>query len=121
MARWWRAPRTPSCSCGSATEISATAFRSPPGRYTLRLLFAETFFGPHNRGKGGPGSRMFNVSAAARRCSADSRSSRRPAKRRAVEKVFHGLVPNAQGQIEVAFEPVVQYAVVNALELTAEK
>ena len=41
--------------------------------------------------------------------------------RRAIEKVFHGLVPNAQGQIEVAFEPVVQYAVVNALELTAEK
>ena len=28
-------------------------FPAPPGKYTLRLLFAETFFGPHNRGKGG--------------------------------------------------------------------
>ena len=55
-------------------------FPVPPGKYTLRLLFAETFFGPHNRGKGGPGSRIFNVrTAAARRCCTISRSSRRPA------------------------------------------
>jgi len=41
--------------------------------------------------------------------------------RHAIEKVFHGLVPNPQGRIDVTFEPVVQYAAVNALELTAEK
>jgi hypothetical protein len=41
--------------------------------------------------------------------------------RRAIEKVFRGLVPNSQGRIEVNFEPVVQYAAVNALELIAEK
>jgi len=96
-------------------------FPVPPGRYTLRLLFAETFFGPHNRGKGGPGSRMFNVVCGGATLLHNFEIFKEAGERRSIEKVFHGLVPNAQGQIEVAFEPVVQYAVVNALELTPEK
>ena len=96
-------------------------FPVPPGRYTLRLLFAETFFGPHNRGKGGPGSRIFNVVCGGSTLLHNFEIFKEAGEKRAVEKVFHGLVPNAQGQIEVTFEPVVQYAVVNALELTPEK
>ena len=96
-------------------------FPAAPGRYTLRLLFAETFFGPHNRGKGGPGSRVFNVTCGGAMLLRNFEIFKEAGERRSIEKVFHGLVPNAQGQIEVAFEPVVQYAVVNALELTPEK
>ncbi len=93
-------------------------FPVPPGKYTLRLLFAETFFGPSNRGKGGAGSRTFNVYCCGTTL---LRHFEIAGERRAIEKVFAGLSPNAQGRIEVAFEPVVQYATVNALELVAEK
>ena len=96
-------------------------FPVPPGKYTLRLLFAETFFGPNNRGKGGPGSRLFNVYSGGATLLNGFEIFKEAGERRAVEKVFHGLAPNAQGRIDVRFEPVVQYAAVNALELTAEK
>jgi hypothetical protein len=96
-------------------------FPVAPGKYTLRLLFAETFFGPNNRGKGGPGSRLFNVYSGGATLLHDFEIFKEGGERRALEKVFHGLVPNAQGRIDVRFEPVVQYAAVNALELTAEK
>ena len=36
---------------------------------------------------------------------------------RAIEKVFHGITPNAQGRIDLDFEPVVNYAKVQAIEL----
>jgi hypothetical protein len=96
-------------------------FPVPSGKYALRLLFAETFFGPHNRGKGGPGSRIFNVTSGGATLLHHFEIFKEAGERRAIEKVFRGLVPNDQGRIEVSFEPVVQYAAVNALELTAEK
>ena len=96
-------------------------FPVPTGKYTLRLLFAETFFGPHNRGKGGAGSRIFNVAANGTTLLRNFEIFKEAGERRAIEKVFHGLVPNGQGRIEVTFEPVVQYAAVNALEIFAEK
>ncbi len=99
----------------------AYRFPVPPGRYTLRLLFAETFFGPNNRGKGGPGSRLFNVYSGGTTLLRRFEILKEGGERRAVEKVFRGLVPNPQGRIEVSFEPEIQYAAVNALELTAEK
>ncbi|MFN7938637.1 MAG: malectin domain-containing carbohydrate-binding protein [Bryobacteraceae bacterium] len=95
-------------------------FPVPSGRYTLRLLFAETFFGPNNRGKGGPGSRIFNVYSGGNTLLRRFEIFREAGERRAIEKVFRGLVPNAQGRIDVSFEPVVQYPLVNALELTPE-
>jgi hypothetical protein len=96
-------------------------FPAAPGKYTLRLLFAETFFGPHNRGKGGARSRTFNVYCGGLALLRNFEIFKEGGERHAVEKVFHGLTPNAQGRIEVVFEPVVQYAAVNALELTAER
>ena len=96
-------------------------FPVAPGRYTLRLLFAETYFGPNNRGKGGPGSRLFNVYCGGVLLLRNFEVFKEAGERRAVEKVFHGLIPNAQGRIDVSFEPVVQYASVNALEVMPEK
>jgi hypothetical protein len=96
-------------------------FPVPPGKYALRLLFAETFFGPNNRGKGGLGSRIFNVFSGGTTLLRNFEILKEGGERKAVEKVFHGLSPNAQGRIDVTFEPVVQYPSVNALELVPEK
>ncbi len=98
----------------------AYRFPVPAGRYKLRLLFAETFFGPHNRGKGGAGSRIFNVYSGGMTLLRHFEIFKEAGEGRALEKVFRGLAPNAQGRIEATFEPVIQYATVNALELTPE-
>jgi hypothetical protein len=92
----------------------------PPGRYTLRLFFAETFFGPDNRGKGGVGSRVFNVFIGGTALLGQFDIFREAGENRVLEKVFHRLEPNAQGRIEITFEPVVNYAKVQALELVEE-
>src|SRR6478609_9274848 len=112
MAKSWAAPRTRNCSFGNGTGTSLTGF-------PLRRV--STFSGPHIRGKGGAGSRIFNVIANGAPLLRNFEIFKAAGERRAIEKVFHGLVPNAQGRIEVSFEPVVQYAAVNGLELIAEK
>ncbi len=98
------------------------SYRLPvaPGKYTLRLLFAETFFGPSNRGKGGAGSRVFNVYCSGLGILKQFDIFKEAGENRAVEKVFHGITPNAQGRIDLTFEPVVNYAIVQAIELTPE-
>ncbi len=98
------------------------SYRLPvaPGKYTLRLLFAETFFGPTNRGKGGVGSRVFNVYCSGLGILKQFDIFKEAGENRAVEKVFHGITPNAQGRIDLMFEPVVNYAIVQAIELTPE-
>ena len=96
-------------------------FPVPPDKYRLRLLFAEIFFGPHNRGKGGSGSRIFNVYCPGLMLLHNFEVFKEAGDNRAIEKVFHGLTPSAQGRIDVTFEPVREYPMVQALELTAEK
>ena len=96
-------------------------FPVPPGKYRLRLLFAETFYGPHNRGKGGPGSRIFNVYCSGLALLRNFEIFKEAGENRAIEKVFHGIVPNAQGRIDVTFEPVLEYALVQGIEILPEK
>jgi hypothetical protein len=92
----------------------------PPGRYKLRLLFAEKFFGPHNRGKGGVGSRIFNVYASGGAILRNFDIFKEAGENHGLEKVFHGITPNPAGRIDLTFEPIVNYAIVNAIELTPE-
>jgi Malectin domain len=96
-------------------------FPVPPGKYRLRLLFAETFFGPHNRGKGGLGSRVFNVYSSGTTLLRNFEIFKEAGEDRALEKIFHGITPNAQGRIDVTFEPVFEYAAVQGIELIPEK
>jgi hypothetical protein len=98
----------------------AYRFPVPAGKYKLRLLFAETFFGPHNRGKGGIGSRIFNVYCSGVEILRDFDIFKEAGENRAIEKVFHGVTPDPQGRVELRFAPVVQYALVQGIELTAE-
>jgi hypothetical protein len=98
------------------------SYRLPaaPGKYRLRLFFAESFFGPDNRGKGGVGSRVFNVYCGGATLLRNFDIFKTAGENRAVVKVFHGIEPNSAGRIDLTFEPVVNYAIVQAIELTAE-
>ena len=96
-------------------------FPVPSGKYRLRLLFAEIYFGPRNRGGGGIGGRVFNVYCSGIMLLRNFDIFKEAGENRAIEKVFHGITPNAQGRIDVTFEPVAEYAMVQAIELTAEK
>jgi len=98
----------------------AYRFPVPTGKYKLRLLFAETFFGPHNRGKGGIGSRIFNVYCSGVEILRDFDIFKEAGENHVIEKVFHGITPDPQGRIELSFTPVVQYALVQGIELTPE-
>jgi len=77
--------------------------------------------GPRNRRKGGAGSRIFNVYGSGTTLLRRFEIFAEGGGSRAVEKVFHKLTPNAQGRIDLTFEPVVEYATVQAIELTPEK
>ena len=96
------------------------SYRIPvaPGRYRVRLHFAETWFGTPESHVTAFGHRVFDVYAngvallrnyeiAEAAGGAD----------RSVEKVFENLQPNAQGMLLLEFVPVKNYAEVNAIEI----
>jgi hypothetical protein len=93
----------------------------PPGRYTVILHFAETYFGPDNRGKGGSGSRIFNVHCNGQMLLREFDIFQQAGgANRALKKEIRGLRPNAQGKLLLTFEPIVNYACLNALEVIPE-
>lgn len=91
------------------------------GKYKLTLEFAETYFGPHNIGGGGAGSRVFDVFCNGTALLRDLDIYKQAgAENRALVETFSGLRPNAQGKLLLHFVPVVNYASVNAIEVTDE-
>lgn len=91
------------------------------GRYAVTLFFDETYFGPDDPGKGGVGSRVFNVDCNGvallknfdifKAAGGDNRP---------LTRTFHGLQPNAQGKLLLSFVPVKNYASVRAIEVVDE-
>ncbi len=92
-----------------------------PGRYTATFHFAETYFGPENVGLGGAGLRVFDI-----QCNgllllkdfdifAQAGGANRP-----VLKTFRNLRANSQGKLILTFQPVVNYACLNAIEIVHE-
>ncbi len=91
------------------------------GHYTLTLRFAETYFGPHNPGRGGVGNRLFNVYCNGATLLRNFDIFKEAGgENRAVDKTFHGLQPNAQGKLILTFEPIRDYASLNAIEVIEE-
>ena len=91
------------------------------GKYAVTLYFSETYFGTANSGSGAVGSRIFDV-----HCNGvplvknfDIFKEAGGASR-ALSRTFHGLEPNAAGQLVISFIPVKNYACVNALEVVDE-
>jgi hypothetical protein len=85
----------------------------PPGRYSLTLYFAETWF--HD-----PGKRLFDVSCNGVMLFHRLDIFQQAGFARVYQKTFHGLEPNGQGKLFISFSPIVNYASVRALEIDDE-
>jgi hypothetical protein len=90
-----------------------------PGKYRVTLYFSDPWFGKHNWGNGGPGSRIFNVSCNGKMILENfdilAEGGTNP-----VVKTFDNIPASAQGKIELSFIPVVNYPLVNAIEILPE-
>ena len=92
-----------------------------PGRYTVNLRFAESWFGAKKPAGGGAGNRVFDVYANGlallrnfdifKEAGGDDRP---------LDKTFHAIQSNAQGKLVLSFVPVRNYACVNAIEVVDE-
>src|SRR5262249_11355876 len=93
----------------------------PPGRYSVTLYAAETWFGAGKPPGGGAGSRVFDILAngVALRRGFDIFKEAGGADR-ATMVTFHGLEPDARGKLAIALEPTRNYACVNAVEVLDE-
>ncbi len=92
-----------------------------PGSYRLTLKFAETYFGPTHPQHVGPEKRLFDVYCNGQTLLKDFNIAREAGGlKRAVDKIFHRLQPNAQGKLVLSFVPVMNYACVNAIEVVPE-
>lgn len=92
-----------------------------PGRYTLIVHFAETWFGPGKLQHGGIGSRSFDVLcngvALLRELDVFKEAG---GSDRALQKIFHGLEPSPQGKLVVSFVAHRNYASLNGIEVLDE-
>ena len=91
----------------------------PLAKYRVRLYFREPWFGKDNGGRGGPGSRVFDVACndqfLMKNFDILAEGGSAP-----VVKTFDNIQASAGGRIELSFMPVVNYAVVNAIEILPE-
>jgi hypothetical protein len=95
-----------------------------PGTYTVKLYFAETFFGAGitpGMCAGGVGCRVFDVTCNGVMLLPDFdvyKAARGAGK--TIVREFHGLHPNGQGKLLLTFSPTVNYAEVRAIEVLDE-
>lgn len=85
----------------------------PPGRYTVTLYFAETWFRK-------PGQRIFDVTCNGQTLIRRLDIFEQAGFSRVYSKTFHGLEPDGQGKLLLAFQPEVNYASVRAVEVVSE-
>jgi hypothetical protein len=87
--------------------------------YRVNLYFLEPWFGEHNNGRGGVGSRIFDVS-----CNGSMLLKNFDILREngggPVMKTFDSVQATAQGKIELYFTPVANYPLVNAIEVVPQ-
>jgi len=91
-----------------------------PGSYTVKLYFAETYWGPENLGGGGPGQRIFDVYCNGVALLRNFDIFKEAGGSRALVKQFVRQRPNAQGKLNLEFVPVSNYASVFAIEVLDE-
>jgi Malectin domain len=92
----------------------------PFARYRVKLYFREEWFGKANGGNGGPGSRIFDVACNGvllmKNFDILAEGNSKP-----IVKTFDNVQASAGGRIELYFMPVVNYPVVNAIEVLPEE
>ncbi|HEY6182156.1 MAG TPA: malectin domain-containing carbohydrate-binding protein [Terriglobales bacterium] len=88
-----------------------------PGKYRLKLHFAETWFGTPASHEPALGSRRFDVYANGASLLRNFEIAKEAGVNREIVKVFENLQPNAQGALWLEFVPLQNYAEVNAIEI----
>jgi Malectin domain len=91
------------------------------GTYTVIMHFSETWFTPPNS-NGGVGSRVFNVYCNGMTLlkSFDILKESGAVGYRSVVRTFHNVPASPQGKIDLSFVPIVNYALVNGIEVIDE-
>lgn len=96
----------------------------PPGSYTVRLYFAESFFlsgVTPGMCTGGTGCRVFDVTADGVMLLHDFDIYKAAGGGlKTTDRIFHGLRPNGQGKLLLNFSSTVNYAEVRAIEVLDE-
>jgi malectin (di-glucose binding ER protein) len=90
------------------------------GSYKLTVYLSEKYWGSNISKRGGAGSRVFDVFCNGVALTRDLDIVEAAGYGRALVKTYHGLRPNAQGKLIVAFVPDVNYASVDAVEVEEE-
>ncbi len=90
------------------------------GVYKVSLHFHEAWFGPDSNGSGGEGSRLFDIFLNHTPVLPAFDVFRASGSRRALVKTIHGVKPNPRGKITLSFEPIRNYAFINAIEVEDE-
>ena len=91
------------------------------GRYGITFHFVEAWFGPDGAGRGGLGSRLFDIlcnGVALKRNFDIYREA--GGSNRAITWTAHDLQPKRQGKLAISLVPVENYASINALEIFDE-
>ena len=89
-------------------------------RYTVKLYFAEYYFGPQASGIGGIGNRVFHVMCNGVSLLQDFDILKQTGDLHVITRTFQHLAPTAQGKLNLTFEPVHNYASVSAIEILDE-
>jgi hypothetical protein len=92
----------------------------PAGKYGARLYFWEYWWGPNQPGKGGVGSRIFDVFCNHKPLLLDFDIIKRNPKEQTVVETFHGLEPDSRGILAFDFIAKANYALINAIEIFDE-
>src|ERR1700722_15916048 len=90
------------------------------GSYKLTVFLSEKYCGSNISKRGGAGSRVFADYCNGVALKRDLDIVEAAGYGRALVKTYHGLRPNAQGKLIVAFVPDVNYASVDAVEVEEE-
>jgi hypothetical protein len=88
--------------------------------YQLTLYMAERYWGPHNSGLGGVGSRIFNVRCNDQQLLHDFDLLKTEGSADAIAVRFRHLRPDSMGKLNLSFIPVTNYPMINALEVDPE-
>ena len=123
VSRIYGVSGTPDSAMYQNERFGHFSYRIPvvPGRYTVTLKFAETYFGQKNFRESAVGLRRFNV-----HCNGEMLlknfdiASEAGGEGRALDKTFHGIESDPQDKIVLTFVPVSNYACVNAIEVIQE-
>ncbi len=93
----------------------------PQGEYQVSLYLGEGWYGPDESGRGGPGSRVFDVLVNYEKVLSNFDMLREGAPKKLITRTFRHVRPDTSGKVHLTFAPEVNFASVRAIEVLPEK